>query len=68
LKVLNCKIGFEDLETVLSLAKTYINFEKVWKFQIQPSFIQILFFTADESFANAFCIVFHEEILENVDK
>jgi len=37
LKVLNCEIGFQDLEKVLNLAKMFIYIiEKVWKFWIQP--------------------------------
>jgi len=36
--VVNCGIGFKDLEKKLNLAKMYINLiiEKVWKSQIQP--------------------------------
>jgi len=59
-KSLNCEIGFQDLETMLNLAKMYVNIEKVRKFQIQPFVIQILFFTTDDSFADAFFIMFHE--------
>jgi len=34
--VLNCGIGFQDLEKVLNLAKTYIQCWKSMEFQIQP--------------------------------
>jgi len=59
-KVLNCEIGFEDLEKVLNLAKVYI---KNWKSVEIPKFshlfIQILFFAADDSFVNLVCKVFY---------
>jgi len=54
-KLLNCEIDFQDLESI----EFSQNIHKVLKFQIQPFFIQILFFTTDDRSANVFCIVFH---------
>jgi len=61
LKVLNCEIGFEDLENVLNIAKTYIKYWKSMEIPNSPiCFIQILLFTVDGSFAEVFCILLHE--------
>jgi len=56
-KVLNYEVSFQDLEKVLYLAKMYI---KYGNSKFTHLSIQILFFTADDSFANLVCIVFHE--------
>jgi len=61
LKVLNCEIGFQDLEKSIEFGQ---NVDKVLKnYKNSKSnhlFIQILFFTADDRSADVFCIVFHE--------
>jgi len=60
-KVLNCEIGFQDLEKVLNLAKMYI---KYWKSMEIPNSTGCLFkfcsLVANDSFPNVFCNVFRE--------
>jgi len=54
-KVLNCEIGFRDLEKALNLSKMYVKYRQ--NMEIPNSaicFIQISFFTADDYFANVF--------------
>jgi len=43
LKVLNCEIGFQDLEKLLILAKMYM---KYWNSKFSHVLVQILFFAA----------------------
>ena len=59
--VLNCQINFQTLKSsefgqnVHELLKKYKNSELVYLY------IQNLFFTSHNSFADVFCIVFHEQ-------
>ena len=57
LKVLNCEIGFQDIEKVLNLTKMQIKYGNC---KFSHLFIQILFFPDGGSFAHIFRIVFHE--------
>ena len=55
LKVLNCEIDFQDFEKVLTLAKMYIKYEKSI---FSHLFVQILFFTADNSSVGAMVLFY----------
>jgi len=63
-KVLNCEIGFQDLEKVLNLGKMYV---KYWKSMEISKFsrlvIQILCFAVDDSFTNVFTLCSMNKIL-----
>jgi len=60
-RVLNCEISFQDLENSIGLCQSIHKvLKKYGNSKFSHLFIQILFFTADDSFADIFCFVLHE--------
>ena len=67
-RVLNCEISFQDLENSIGLCQSIHKvLKKYGNSKFSHLFIQILFFTADDSFADIFCFVLHEYNFEKME-